>query len=271
MSVNRIMIRDLEPKYNAEYIANYFWINEIAKVSSITIIPYILDGKILGIAYIDFDSFCETEAAKDFIWCMTGAEDYIIGDAEPEEDNIWVLEPNTHNKGQLSVGEYTTNFMPDFYEEYEDADYHLCSEEKFHDKYPIKDLKNNRYNVEEAISCLLVLVLQWEQESDSGKKQQIAEEIYELDSATKSYLMTHHNIIDPVTVEYNEELTDVFGELDEREWRDFMSSQISSSAPRRETNEYHFRSREIPLPPPPGLQRRETAMTVDEYYILQCN
>lgn len=267
MSIKRIMIRDLEPQYNAEYIANYFWSKEIAKVSSITIIPYILDGKILGIAYIDFDSFCESEAAKDFIWHMTGVVGYMTGHAEPEEDNIWVLEPNTHNEGDLCVGEYTTHFMPDFFKTFEDADDHLCSEEDLCSKYPIKGLKNYRYTVDEAISYLWVLNLQWEQETDPEKKQQIAAEIYQVDSATKLYLMAEHDITAPVTVKYSEELTDVFGELGEKEWRDFMSWQMSLPAPRRETNEHHFHSYEISLPPPPGLQRREVAMSVDEYHM----
>lgn len=269
MSVKRIMIRDLEPQYNAEYIANYFWNKKIAKVSSVTIIPYILDGNILGIAYIDFDSFCESEVARKFVKDMTICDGMMIGHAEPEEDNIWVLEHSTHNEGVFCVGEYTTSFMSDFYEKYEDADHHLCSEEELYDKYPIKGLKNNRYTVDEAISYLWVLNLQWEQEIDPEKKQQIAEEIYELDSATKLYLMAEHDNIAPVTVEYSEELTDIFGELGENEWRDFMSWQMSLRVPRRETNKFHFHSNEIPLPPIPGLQRREVAMSVDEYHILQ--
>ena len=268
MSVKHIMIRDLEPQYNAEYIANYFWKKEIAKVSSVTIIPYILDGKILGIAYIEFDSFCETEAAAEFIYNMTGVVGYMIGHAEPEEENIWVLEPNTHNEGHLCVGEYTTTFMPDFFETYEDANYHLCSQEEFHEKYPIKGLKNNRYTVDEAISYLWVLNLQWEQETDPEKKRQIAIEIYEIDTATKLHISWENNSIAPFTVEYSEELNDIFGELGEAEWRDFMSWQTSLPRPQRETNEWHFQAQEMPFPPPPGLQRREVAMSVDEYHIL---
>ena len=129
MSINRIMIKNIESQYNAEYIANYFWTNEIAKVSSITLIPYILNEKILQIAYIEIDSFCDTEAASVFIYNMTEVETYIISHAEPLEANIWVLEHNTHNEGELCVGNFTTKFQADFFQTYEDADDYLCSEE----------------------------------------------------------------------------------------------------------------------------------------------
>lgn len=280
MSVKRIMIKELEPQYNAEYIANYFWNKEIAKVSSITIIPYILDGKILGIAYIEFDSFCETESAENFIYRMTGVDAYFIGHSEPEEDNIWVLEPCDHYECVLSVGEFTTNFTPEFFKTYEDANDFLCSEDDFYSFYPIKDLRNNRYTVDEAITYLWALNLQWEQETDLEKKLQLAVEIYKLDTATKLYLMEEYYEHDPVTIDYNEELTDIFGELGEGEWREYMTHQMSLPTPQRETNDQHFQSQEsfselyeneIPLPtPPPGLNRREIAMSVDEYHILHC-
>jgi hypothetical protein len=278
MSINRVMIRDLEPQYNAEYIANYFWNKEIAKVSSVTIIPYILGGKILGIAYIVFDSFCETEAAKDFIWHMTGVDAYIMAVDMPEEDNIWVLEPNTHNEGDLCVGIYTTNFMPDFFKTFEDADDHLCSEDEFYSKYPIKGEDNIRYTVDEAMSHLWTLNLQWEQETDPEKKRQIGIKIYKLDTATKLYFMEEYYEDEPITFEYSEELTNLFGELGEEEWRKFMIWQTSLPTPQRETNERNFQNnnipelyeQETPLPPPPGLQRREVAMSIDEYQIL-CN
>jgi hypothetical protein len=35
--------------------------------------------------------------------------------SDPEEDNIWLLEPNTHYYGELCVGEFTTKFTDDFF------------------------------------------------------------------------------------------------------------------------------------------------------------
>lgn len=276
------MIRELEPQYNAEYIANYFWSKEIAKVSSITIIPYILNDKILGIAYIEFDFFCETEAAKDFIWHMTGVEAFIIAHAEPVEDNIWVLEPNLHNEGNLCVGEFTTHFAADFFNQYENADDYLCSEDELCDKYPIKGSHNNRYTVDEAMSYLWVLNLQWEQETDLEKKDQIARELYQLDIATQFYLVTEFNDFNPETIEYSEELNAVFSELREAEWSEFITLQTSNTPPARETNDMHFHSGATYIPTlyddegslsplTPDSIRREVAMSVDEYNIIHSN
>jgi hypothetical protein len=115
MSVNRIMISNIDPKYTAEYIANVFWRKDIGKVSSITLLPQIDGGEVSNIAYITFGSFCDSKSAKHFITDMTGVEGYMCGHNDPEEDNIWVLEPNTHHHGELCVGEFTTKFTDDFF------------------------------------------------------------------------------------------------------------------------------------------------------------
>lgn len=262
MSIKRFIIRDLEPQHNAEYIANYFWNKKIAKVSSITILPYIIDGKILGIAYITIDSFCDSKATDNFIYHMEGVVGYIISHTDEEEDNFWVLEPNTHNQGELCVGEFTTNFMPEFFETYEDANNHICGEDELQYNYPIKDLKNNRYTVDEALSYLWILNLQWEQE----KKRQIAEEIYEIDSAIKFHLMTECNEIHPTTIDYSEDLINIFSELREAEWMNFLSCQ--TSIPVRQSD-FDFHAQKILYPSsPPGLQRREVATNLNELHIL---
>ncbi len=269
MSINRIMIRNLEPQYNAEYIANYFWKKEIAKVSSVTILPYILNFKILGIAYIVFDSFCETEAASEFIYNMTGVAGFMMAHAEPEDDNIWLLEPNTHNEGDLCVGSFTTVFDSKFFSNEDD--------ELFVER-PINCF-NDSYTVDEAISYLWVLSLQWEQETDSEKKQRIAKEIYEIDSKTKAYLVMFHNEMSPTTIDYSEDLSAVMTEMMELEWKSYMLQQLSLPPPERQTNRQYVNAEypvpllpedeydDFPLPPPPRLQR-EVAMSVDEYNIL---
>ena len=260
MTIKHIMIKDLHPLYNAEYIANYFWKKEIAKVSSITILPYIIGGNILGIAYITFDSFCDSEAAKDFIYHMTGVSGYLIQHSDAEENNYWVLEPNTHNKGCLNVGDFTTNFMPEFFETQEDVNDYICGEDDLQCKYPIKDLKNNRYTVDEALSYLWLLNLQWEQETDPKKKREIAEQLYDIDSATKFHLMKENNEMNPMTIKYSEELIDVFGELGEIEWKNFLSWQSSPPSSRNEMIGTNFLAKS-----PPGLMRREVATSVDEW------
>lgn len=117
MSAKNIMILDIKPQFTAEYIANLLWKREIAKVSSITFIPQIQNGEISHIAYINIDSFCETEAAYDFVHNMS-ADHFIFCHDESDvnnPDNLWILEKNTHNSGNLYVGPYTTAFAADFF------------------------------------------------------------------------------------------------------------------------------------------------------------
>jgi hypothetical protein len=117
MSAKNIMILDIKPQFTAEYIANLLWKREIAKVSSITFIPQIKNGEISHIAYINIDSFCETEAAYDFVYNMS-ADHFIFCHDESDvnnPDNLWILEKNTHNSGNLYVGPYTTAFASDFF------------------------------------------------------------------------------------------------------------------------------------------------------------
>jgi len=117
MSAKNIMITYIKPQFTAEYIANLLWKREIAKVSSITFIPQIKNGEISHIAYINIDSFCETEAAYDFVHNMS-ADHFIFCHDESDvnnPDNLWILEKNTHNSGNLYVGPYTTAFASDFF------------------------------------------------------------------------------------------------------------------------------------------------------------
>jgi hypothetical protein len=113
------MISDIKSQFTSEYIANVLWKREIAKVSSITLIPQIKNEEISYIAYIDIDSFCDTEVAYDFV-CHMSADNFAFCHNESDmenTDNFWIVEKNTHNSGNLHVGSYTTAFMPDFFEQ----------------------------------------------------------------------------------------------------------------------------------------------------------
>jgi hypothetical protein len=126
MSANRLMrfmIGSVNPKYNADYIANVFWRKDIGKVSSITLIPQIVDSEVLNTAYITFSSFCASETARDFVSRFNGIRGvFIFYHAHPEHDNVWLLEPNTHYYGELCVGEYTTKFTDDFFSSYSSSE-----------------------------------------------------------------------------------------------------------------------------------------------------
>ena len=264
MSNKRIVIKDLEPQYNAEYIAKYFWNKQIAKASSITILPYILNGKIKGIAYITFDEFCDSVSSKEFLYNMVGSDAYIICHSDYNENDLWVLEPNHHFDGDFCVSNHTVNFMPEFFEIYENSNYYLCSEDKFQDLYPIKGLYNNRYSLDEAISYLWLLNLQWEQETNTTKKKQIASEIYHIDSSTRFYIMTTNETDNPLTINYNKELTYIFDELAELEIKNYFTWRESLTPPQRETNDWHLQPETQFSSLLLSKDRREIAMSINK-------
>lgn len=101
-------------KYTSEYIANVFWKNKLAKVRSITLIPYWKNDQYYNIAYITIAEWCDTETAYNFI--------ARLNDPNKEarcihhDDDWWTVEINTHNNGNLNVGCYTCHFNSVYFE-----------------------------------------------------------------------------------------------------------------------------------------------------------
>lgn len=107
------MINCVDSQYTQEYIANVFWRQHIAKVSSITLIPYLKNGDIYTIAYIAIDEWCDSEAAYNFIQRLKdpSKEARIVH----HDDDWWPVEINTHNNGDIYVGAYTLAFTSDYF------------------------------------------------------------------------------------------------------------------------------------------------------------
>jgi hypothetical protein len=114
MSIKSLMINCVESQHTAEYIADVFWKQHIAKVSSITLIPYLKNSKIFSTAYITIHAWCDREVAYNFIQRLkdTNKEARIVH----SEDNWWPVEINSHNDGMLEVGAYTSKFPLTYYE-----------------------------------------------------------------------------------------------------------------------------------------------------------
>lgn len=110
MSIKNIMICDIKPQYTAQYIANVLLRKKIAKVSSITLIPQIINEEITNIAYIDIYSYCDTEAAYSFISKLKSEFFKFCHDDTDKDYNLWIIQKNYHNSGGLCVGSYTYNF-----------------------------------------------------------------------------------------------------------------------------------------------------------------
>jgi hypothetical protein len=162
MTVKNIMICNIKPKYSSMYISDVLEKKEIAKVSSITLIPEIKNGEIFNIGYVDIDTYCDTEAAYEFIKNIKSGYAVFCHD-DNAEDNIWIFQKNTHNSGGLCVGTYTTKF------------YHHENERLHELQFPIDDIDN--YLTDEVISHIDLLNEELNTPISQADRRQIQEEI----------------------------------------------------------------------------------------------
>lgn len=189
------MIRGIDCKYDAEYIASVFWNKDIAKVSSITLIPQVINGKISNIAYITIGSYCETEAAYDLITRLRTEVVEIVHDNDKDswEDSWWV-ERNYHNSGSVCVGSFTTKFDDSFFSrvidevatEIDDEDlftnrgYDFDDDEDFvyddcqayEEPRPIRDMWGQEYTVSQAEKCVKLMKEESDIQTDKNMRDQ---------------------------------------------------------------------------------------------------
>jgi hypothetical protein len=102
------MIPCIKAEYSHKYIADVFWNKQIAKVSSVTLIPFMTDDAIYCIGYIEIAYWFQTEEATNFIQCLNSKdkEARLVDNL----DEWWSVKENTHNNGNLDVGTYTVRF-----------------------------------------------------------------------------------------------------------------------------------------------------------------
>jgi hypothetical protein len=295
MSPKNIMILNIDAQIKAEYIANVFWTREIAKVSTITLIPKIEKGVISNICYIDIDSYCETEAAYEFIRCMDADFFVFCHDESDPDNNMWLLEKNTHNSGNLFVGPYTTAFMPEFFthevaeadpelngtlltfaqsllpphdsvvhanENIENDDGLVCDTEEWEDfiaKRPIKGLGNDYYSVDEALEHLWVINEHLDNEPRFSERIKLEEELEHFENELQKYESFPY----PKGITMGELLPELFMPVDvKRE----IAGQWIQEYDSLFNNEFPMAADELmpELPPPPQMQR-EVAMSVEEF------
>jgi len=142
------MIPCVESQYTQEYIANALWRQRIAKVSNITLIPYIRNLEVYSIAYIGINEWCDSEAAYNFIQRLKNPE----GEARlvHHGDDWWPIQLNTHNDGNINVGSYTVKFDSAYFKRAEPQTPSGHEEEKLLE--PIKGLRGEYYSVAEALA-----------------------------------------------------------------------------------------------------------------------
>ena len=108
MSINSLMISNADVK-NSEYIANAFWNQNIAQVSSIVLLPYLKNNKLCQMAYIEIASWCDSEVAYNFIRRLKVLEGEARLNHNLNED-WWAVQINTHYNGQPFTDASTVTF-----------------------------------------------------------------------------------------------------------------------------------------------------------------
>lgn len=187
MSANRIVILEVETQFPAHYIADVFWTQDIGKVSSITLIPQIYNGKITNIAYVYFNSFNESEAAKEFLEAMKADGCMFCHNHSDPQNNIWVLEKNNHHSGELYVGPYTQMFTSDFFEGFVTGDDSFLRETiDVNRPHYIVGLDSKSYHIDEALERLWVL----DEQAINGRYEDFIDEMYHFTTQIALYYFT---------------------------------------------------------------------------------
>ena len=172
-TIKSLIIPCVEYEYTHEYIANAFWKQSIAKVSSVTLIPYIKGEWVYYIAYINIDCWCDSENAYHFIQKLNDPhkETRLVH----HEDYWWSVEQSVNT---FAIRDATVQFEPSYYERFiqeeeeeegeEEELTSLLTEDPFTEcrydyqemkiKYPICGLYGDRYTVEDAEEHINALI-----------------------------------------------------------------------------------------------------------------
>ena len=135
-TIQSLIIPCVDYSYTQEYVANAFWKQRIARVSSVTLIPYIRGEWIYYIAYINVDRWCDSENAYNFISNLNNPskETRLVH----YEDNWWSVEKSVNT---FALKDATVLFEPSYYERFiEDA-----KDAVEEDNYPIQGLHSTPY------------------------------------------------------------------------------------------------------------------------------
>ena len=112
-AIQSLIIPCVDYSYTQEYVANAFWKQRIARVSSVTLIPYIKGEWIYYIAYINVDRWCDSENAYNFIRNLNNPskETRLVH----YEDNWWSVEKSVNT---FALKDATVLFEPSYYERF---------------------------------------------------------------------------------------------------------------------------------------------------------
>ena len=114
MSINSLMISRIPYQYTAEYIANVFWNQRIAQVSTITLFPYLQGQDVFQRAYVTIGIWSDSEVAYNLIQRLkdNSKRSRIVH----QDDLWWPVRINTHIAGFYYLDRHTTVFPENYFE-----------------------------------------------------------------------------------------------------------------------------------------------------------
>jgi hypothetical protein len=112
-AIKQLTIHSVESEYTAEYIANILWRQNIAQVRNITLIPHLKGSSVLQTAYVDVETWCDSEIAYNFISKLNSGlkEARLVHNS----DNWWKVEINRYNTSHLQAYAYTHHFPESYF------------------------------------------------------------------------------------------------------------------------------------------------------------
>jgi hypothetical protein len=143
MSIRSFVIKSVEANIRANYIADVLYKQNIAKVSTISLIPYLKSDTVFQTAYITVAEWEDSESAYEFIQQLKYFKEDIP--LVHQNNNWWSVTINNHNSGDMNLYTYSTLFPQNYFniEEQEEQ------EEQIADIYLDDwELTNEEYNKE---------------------------------------------------------------------------------------------------------------------------
>jgi len=198
MAFKFLMIPRVKTIYTADHIAFTLLTKEICHLSSITLIPQINDAdgdgeiynaEIYNIAYIDVSTYCDTENAYEFIHSIKNGIYILHHDNDTE--NIWTIQLNTHNSGDLCLGHFTTKFPLKYYtSNYINSSSKDQDIDQDIDLTPIIGPDHLHYSVDDALLHFDLLIQQWHSVNTAFERRRIEHLIQHFDKE----LRIHHSV-----------------------------------------------------------------------------
>ena len=118
-AIKQLTVNSVESEYTAEYIANVLWRQNIAQVKSITLIPYLKGRIVLQTAYVEVETWCDSEIAYNFIHRLNNGtkEARLVHNS----DDWWKVETNECNLEHLQLYTYTHKFPQSYFDREENG------------------------------------------------------------------------------------------------------------------------------------------------------